>query len=97
MKIDTEAQSVLQDLYQKFERNSELSISAPEYDQLQIDYLIKANLLTKIDASTLSGWAYIVKPTYEGKDFLRQLQKTPRSISIVLRLSGESTDLNLWI
>lgn len=79
MKIDTEAQSVLQDLYQKFEGNSELSISAPEYNQLQIDYLIKANLLTKIDASTLSGWAYIVKPTYEGKVFLRQLQETPAS------------------
>ena len=46
MRID--AQAVLNDLYQKFESNSEVSISAPEYDQLQIDYLIESGLLKKM-------------------------------------------------
>ena len=58
MRID--AQAVLNDLYQKFESNSEVSISAPEYDQLQIDYLMESGLLTKNDVSTLSGWTYLV-------------------------------------
>lgn len=79
MTIDMQAQGVLRDLYQKFDERSELSISAPDYDQMQIDYLIKAGLLTKIDASTLSGWAYIVRPTYEGKVYLSQLRETPAS------------------
>lgn len=77
MTIDTQAQAVLQDLYQKFEESSELSVSAPDYDQLQIDYLINAGCLTKIDASTLSGWSYIVRPTYEGKVYLSQLKEAP--------------------
>lgn len=46
MTIDTQAQSVLNDLYQKFELFSEVSIFAPEYDQLQGDYLIKSGLFT---------------------------------------------------
>ena len=77
MRIDAQAQSVLNDLYLKFESNSEVSISAPEYDQLQIDYLIESGLLTKTDASTLSGWAYIVKPTYEGKVYISHLKEAP--------------------
>lgn len=79
MTIDMQAQGVLRDLYQKFDERLELSISAPDYDQMQIDYLIKAGLLTKIDTSTLSGWAYIVRPTYEGKVYLSQLRETPAS------------------
>lgn len=75
MRID--AQAVLNDLYQKFESNSEVSVSAPEYDQLQIDYLIESGLLTKNDVSTLSGWTYLVRPTYEGKAFIRQLKDAP--------------------
>lgn len=77
MRIDAQAQSVLNDLYLKFESNSEVSISAPEYDQLQIDYLIESGLLTKTDASALSGWAYIVKPTYEGKVYISHLKEAP--------------------
>ena len=77
MTIDTQAQAVLQELYQRFETDSELSISAPAYDQSQIDYLIKAGLIIKIDASSLSGWAYIVRPTYEGKTYVHQLKEVP--------------------
>ena len=77
MRIDIRAQSVLIDLYHEFESNSELSISAPEYDKLQVDYLIESGLLTKIDASTQSGWAYIVRPTYEGKVYISHLKETP--------------------
>lgn len=77
MRINAQAQSVLDDLYQKFESNSELSISAPKYDQLQIDHLIESGLLKKIDASTLSGWTYIVRPTYEGRAFLSHLKDAP--------------------
>ena len=77
MAIDAQAQDALRELYQKFETNTELSISSPDYDQLQIDYLINKGLLTKIDASTLSGWAYIVRPTYEGKRYISQMKETP--------------------
>ena len=77
MAIDAQAQDVLRELYQKLETNTELSISSPEYDQLQIDYLISKGLLTKIDASTLSGWTYIVRPTYEVKRYISQMKETP--------------------
>ncbi len=79
MTIDKQAQTVLQELYHQFETDSEVSISSPDYDQLQIDYLIDAGLLSKIDASTLSGWTYIVIPTYRGEITISEMSKKPSS------------------
>ena len=45
MSTDVKDIKVLWDLYQKFDEYPELSIASPEYDQIQIDHLIKTGLL----------------------------------------------------
>ena len=60
MTLDSQAQAVLQDLYQEFEELSELFVFSPEYNQLQVYCLIKVGLISNIDASTLSGWDLFV-------------------------------------
>ncbi|MDO4415289.1 MAG: hypothetical protein Q4C20_09430, partial [Erysipelotrichaceae bacterium] len=77
MNVDKQAMPVLFDLYNRFKMESEVVVTSPDYDQQQIDYLIHKGLLTRIDTSTLSGWSYIVKPTYEGKKYFCQLSESP--------------------
>lgn len=79
IELDKATQNVLKDLYEKMGRNEEISISAPEYKQIQIDAIIYAGLLTKIDASTLSGWCYVVRPTYAGQMYLTKLNTSRMS------------------
>lgn len=90
MRIDSQAQSVLIDLYKRFESNPEpYRISAPEYDQLQVDYLIKNGLLDKIDASSMSGWAYLVRANYNGKIYIKQLKEKSIIKSNEFKQQGE--------
>lgn len=79
IEIDEPARVVLNDLYFKLAVNQEISISAPEYRQTQIDALVEAGLLKKIDASTLDGWAYIIKPTYAGENYVAQSKASKTS------------------
>lgn len=65
--LDRNAIDTIKSIYSQFESNQEISISSPEYKKTVIDYLVKHGLLDKMDISTLSGWAYIIKPTYEGE------------------------------
>ena len=44
-----------------------------------IDYLVSQGLLEKIDASTLSGWAYIIRPTHGGEVVFAELSALPLS------------------
>lgn len=66
-KIDMADRDVLKNIYKKFESESEITVSLPDYKKILIDYFVNQGLLTKIDASTLSGWAYIIGPTHDGE------------------------------
>ena len=78
-RLDKAAQDALLKIYSQFKSSSDITVSAPEYEQTTIDYLISCGLLEKLNASTLSGWAYIVKPTYEGKSAYNDALKMPLS------------------
>lgn len=70
-EIDSQLKTVLKKIYNDIEKNDgEVSVSAPIYKQTQIDALVMRGLIKKIDASTFSGWAYILRPTYEGESLL---------------------------
>ena len=78
--IDSVLRTVLNRIYKVLEENSgEVSVSAPEYKQTQIDELVNLGLVEKIDASTLSGWTYILKPTYKGEKIIAQSNNPLRS------------------
>lgn len=65
--IDMADRDTLKNIYKKFESESEITVSSPDYKKTLIDYFVNQGLLTKIDASTLSGWAYIIGPTHDGE------------------------------
>ncbi len=67
--MDQALEKVLSKINDLLESQSEISISSPEYNQNQIDHLIDLGYLEKIDVSTLSGWNYIIKSTYSGKNY----------------------------
>lgn len=69
--MDKSSERLLKELYTRFETVSEYSISATEYQKTQIDALVNDRLIEKLDASTLTGWAYIIRPTYAGKTYFQ--------------------------
>ena len=77
--LDKTAQYALKKIYNQFESERGITVSAPEYKKTTIDYLINSGLLEKIDASTLSGWAYLVRPTHEGEVAYSEILKLPSS------------------
>lgn len=88
-RLDKAAQDTLIKIYSQLKNTSEITVSAPEYEQTTIDYLISCGLLEKLDASTLSGWVYIVRPTYEGKSAYSETLKMPLSKINDFILQGE--------
>ena len=77
--LDKTAQDTLRNIYAQLENNSEISVSSPGYKKTTIDYLVSQGLLEKIDASTLSGWAYIIRPTHGGEVVFAELSALPLS------------------
>ena len=77
--LDKTAQDALRNIYAQLENNSEISVSSPGYKKTAIDYLVSQGLLEKIDASTLSGWAYIIRPTHGGEVVFAELSALPLS------------------
>lgn len=77
--LDKTAQDALRNIYAQLENNSEISVSSPGYKKTTIDYLVSQGLLEKIDASTLSGWAYIIRPTHGGEVVFAELSALPLS------------------
>ena len=67
VKLNKTDLDVLKNIYKEFEKKHEITVSSPDYKKTVIDYFINHGLLTKIDASTLSGWTYIIRPTHEGE------------------------------
>lgn len=69
--MDKSSESLLRELYTRFETESEYSVSEPEYQKVQIDALVNDRLIERLDASSLSGWEYIIRPTYAGKTYFQ--------------------------
>ncbi len=75
--IDMYLKKLLKKIYDEIAMNGgETSVSSPEYKQTEIDSLVMRGFLSKIDASTLEGWAYILRPTYEGEKLCAE-EKNP--------------------
>lgn len=73
---DKHIQVLLKGLYEEFSQGkSEISVSDPSYKQGQVDVLVSHGLIKKLDASTLSGWGYILGPTYKGETFFKRLDE----------------------
>lgn len=72
--LDLKTQILLIDLYDQLEGRLEVSIGAPQYDKSQVDILVDNNLIQVIDASSLEGWGYIVRATYQGKKYIDDIQ-----------------------
>lgn len=70
--MDKSTEELLKKLYARFETEKEYSICSPEFSQEQIDALIHQGYLKKIDASSLSGWEYILRPTYSGQTYFAE-------------------------
>ena len=62
-KLDAHAESTLKRIV--IQGKNELPICSPDYDKSIVDYLIEQGFLTKLDASTLSGWLYLISPTHK--------------------------------
>ena len=75
IEIDEEARQILKEIYKEFKNKNELSVSSPKYRQTVIDYFAEQKLVEKIDASTMSGWTYIVKPTYYGEQLIKRVKE----------------------
>lgn len=66
--IDNNLKILLKKIYDEIaKKGGETSVSDHDYKRTEIDALICKGLVSKIDASTLEGWAYILRPTYEGE------------------------------
>ena len=78
VKIDKTDIEILKHIYKKFESESEITVSSPDYKKTLIDYFVNQGLLTKIDASTLSGWVYIIGPTHDGELTIKETANSDR-------------------
>lgn len=72
--LDLETKMLLIDLYNQLEDKVEVSIGAPQYDKSQVDILVDNKLIQVIDASSLEGWGYIVRGTYQGNKYIENIQ-----------------------
>jgi hypothetical protein len=65
-------------MYDRFSKETEISVSAPEYEKGQVETLGKLDLISISDVSSLSGWSYLVRPTYEGSQYYVKKEKAKR-------------------
>ena len=79
IKLDKSARDSLKNIYTQFEDKDEIPVSSPNYKKTVIDYLVNQGLLEKLDASTLSGWAYILRPTHSGEMLFSEISNLPLS------------------
>lgn len=78
-KLDKFARDALKNIYTQLDDKDEISVSSPNYKKTVIDYLVNEGLLEKLDASTLSGWTYIVRPTHRGEMLFSEILNSPIS------------------
>lgn len=78
-KLDKTAQKAVKTIYTQFNSVEEITVSSPEFKKTVIDFLVSQGLLEKTDASTLSGWAYLIRPTYYGESAFAEILSLPSS------------------
>lgn len=88
-KLDKAAQEALETIYTQFENSDRVTVSSPNYKKTMIDYLVGEGLLEKTDLSTLSGWTYMVRPTYPGELAFAEISNTPLSKVVSFIKRGE--------
>ncbi len=68
VNIDNNLKNILKRIFNEISiGKKEIIVSSPEFKQVEIDTLISKGFLSKIDVSTLEGWAYNVSLTYDGE------------------------------
>ncbi len=85
-RLDKGLEDVRSQIYSELGNQLEINVSAPTYNQAQVDELVSKGLITKIDASTMSGWEYIIRPTHYGKTYptqLKEYKKAKRNHAII--------------
>ena len=88
--IDNGIKKILRKIYADIEKNGgEISVSSPGYKQTQVDELVHKGLVEKIEASALDGWAYILRPTYYGENFISEEKKIRNKINELLNRGNE--------
>ncbi len=74
-ELEKSLKETLMRIYSSFKNKSEISVFSPDYDKNIIDCLVDQGMIERIDVSTLSGWAYILRPTLIGKQRIEELTK----------------------
>lgn len=73
-------ENTLKRIIDEAKENNQINVSSPDYEQVQVDYLVNNGLLTKIDCSTMTGWQYIVYLTYEGEHYFENEKKERKKV-----------------
>ena len=74
-KIDKQLEVLLKSIYSALESKEEIEVSPPEYSETAINSLVEKGLIDVIDSSTMSGWSYIVRPTYLGENYFKEKEQ----------------------
>ena len=89
--MDKSSESLLRELYARFNTEPEYSISAPEYQKEQIDALVNDKLIERIDASSLTGWEYIIRQHTLGRFIFRTKNMRSQNTADILLLNGANS------
>ncbi len=74
-KIDKQLEVLLKSIYSALESKEEIEVSPPEYSETAINSLVEKGLIDVLDSSTMSGWSYIVRPTYLGENYFKEKEQ----------------------
>lgn len=89
--MDKSSESLLRELYARFNTEPEYSISAPVYQKEQIDALVNDKLIERIDASSLTGWEYIIRQHTPGRFIFRIKNKRSQNTADILLVNGANS------
>lgn len=71
----------LKKIYERFRSEKEFLVYSPEYNREQLDMLISNGIITKLDASSVDAWKYILRPTYKGQIYFEH-QKAAKKAKV---------------
>lgn len=89
--MDKSSESLLRELYARFNTEPEYSISAPEYQKEQIDALVNDKLIERIDASSLLDGNTLLDQHTLGWFIFRIKNKRSQNTADILLLNGANS------